>query len=81
MGLALNDVPRRQESHFHERMLPAVTTLLSITILLWLLDKNFQPPGAKKEKKKQTIMFLSETVSVLSVPMWGLVTNPNPNWV
>lgn len=41
MGLALNDVPRRQESHFHERMLAAVTTLLFITILLWPLDKNF----------------------------------------
>lgn len=73
MGLALNDVPMRQESHFHERMLAAVTTLLFITILLWPLDKNFLPLGGKKG------MFLSETVSVLSVPMWGLLTNPN--WV
>lgn len=73
MGLALNDVPRRQESHFHERMLAAVTTLLFITILLWPLDKNFLPPGGGGG------MFLSETVSVLSVPMWGLLTNPN--WV
>lgn len=48
MGLALNDVPMRPESHFHERMLAAVTTLLFITILLWPLDKNFLPPGGKK---------------------------------
>lgn len=73
MGLVWNDVPRRQESHFHGRVLTVVTTLLFITISLWPLDKNVQPPG----KKIQHVYF-RDSVSVVCAYV-ELVTNPN--WV
>lgn len=73
MGLALNDVPRRQEGHFHERMLAAVTTLLFITILLWPLDKNFLPPGKKRHVSfRDSVCVICAYVGAAYKPKLGL---------
>lgn len=67
MGLVLSDVARKQEIHFNKRMLTFVTTLFLMTILLWPLDKNVDPPGGKKHS-----MFISKSQQQCFYCLWRI---------